>query len=233
MQNRWVGSISDFGKLALLRCLVNGRRLAVCWYVTRRNGHDAADDEGGHQDRYFDYLRRLDDFRSLAPDIFDSLKSIVDGTSPELRGITAIETSGLLDGAIFHRQEVPDRAASRQHWSVDLVRSIGEADFVFLDPDNGIQGKRLTPKHVSFSEIAALRREDRALMIGQRHSGRRSEARVLAERMRSLGCHRVELIRFRVASPRFYVIADHNDAISERLALFSRKWGDWVRTYAI
>ena len=227
MQNRWVGSIGDFGKLALLRCLVNGRRLAVCWYVTSRNGEDAA------QTRYFDYLHRLEDFRNLAPDTFDALKAIVDDTQPEGRCIGAIETSGLLNGAIFHSAQVPDRAASRQHWSSELVRSIGEADFVFLDPDNGIQGKRLTPKHVSLSEIAALRRENRALMIGQRHSGRRSEARVLAERMRSLGCHRIELIRFRVASPRFYVIADHDDAISERLALFSRKWGDWVRTYAI
>lgn len=227
MQNRWVGSIGDFGKLALLRCLVNGRRLAVCWYVTSRDG------EFGAQDGYFDYLQRFDEFRNLAPDIFDSLKMIVHGTQPERRCITALETSGLLDGAIFHRKQVPDRAASREHWSSELVQSIDEADFVFLDPDNGIQGKRLTPKHVSLSEIAALRREDRALMIGQRHSGRRSEARVLAERMRSLGCHRIELIRFRVISPRFYVIADHDDEISERLALFSRKWGDWVRTYAI
>jgi len=227
MQNRWVGSIGDFGKLALLRCLVNGRRLAVCWYVTGRNGDDAA------QTRYFDYLRRLEDFRNLAPDTFDALKALMDRTQPELRCIRTIETSGLLDGAIFHSEQVPDRAASRQHWSSDLVHAIDEADFVFLDPDNGIQGKRLTPKHVSLSEIAALRRDNRALMIGQRHSGRRSEARVLAERMRSLGCHRVELIRFRVASPRFYVIADHDDEISGRLALFSRKWGDWVRTYAI
>jgi hypothetical protein len=227
MQNRWVGSIGDFGKLALLRWLVNGRRLAVCWYVTSRNGADAA------QARYFAYLRRLEDFRNLAPDTFDALKAIVDRTQPELRCIGTLETSGLLDGAIFHSTQVPDRAESRQHWSSELVHATDEADFVFLDPDNGIQGKRLTPKHVSLSEIAALRRDNRALMIGQRHSGRRSEARVLAERMRSLGCHRVELIRFRVASPRFYVIADHDDAISERLALFSRKWGDWVRTYAI
>jgi hypothetical protein len=227
MQNRWVGSIGDFGKLALLRVLMNGRRLAVCWYVTRRNGEDAA------QTSHFDYLQRLDEFRSLAPDTFDTLKTIVTGTRPELRCIAAVESSGLLNGAIFHRKEVPDRASSRQHWSMELVETIDDADFVFLDPDNGIQGKRLTPKHVSFAEIAALRRPDRALMIGQRHSGRRSEARILAERMRSLGCRRVELIRFRVSSPRFYVIADHDDAISERLALFSRKWGDWVRTYAI
>jgi hypothetical protein len=227
MQNRWVGSIGDFGKLALLRSLVNGRRLAVCWYVTRRNGEDAAQPHG------FDYLHRLDDFRNLAPDTFDALRMIVNGGEPERRCIRAIEASGLLDGAIFHSAQVPDRAASRQHWSSELVRAIDEADFVFLDPDNGIQGKRLTPKHVSLSEIAALRREDRALMIGQRHSGRHSEARVLAERMRSLGCHRIELIRFRVTSPRFYVVADHDDAISERLAHFSRKWGDWVRTYAI
>jgi hypothetical protein len=34
---------------------------------------------------------------------------------------------------------------------------VRDANLVFLDPDNGVQGKRLTSRHVALAEIAALR----------------------------------------------------------------------------
>jgi hypothetical protein len=225
MRDRWVGNIGDFCKLALLRHLMTGRRLAICWYVTGRQN------ESAHQGKYFGYLHRPGEFRHLAPEIFDALKELMGDSRTEPRRINALEASGLLDEAVFHGREVPKRASLRKIWASELVESIGEANLVFLDPDNGIQGKRLTPKHVALSEIAALRRHDRTLVLVQRQSGRQSEARFLAERMQSLGCHPIELIRFRLVSSRFYVVADHDDAMSERIASFARRWGDWVKTY--
>jgi hypothetical protein len=222
MKDRCVGNVDDFGKLALLQDLVEGRRLAVCWYM---NGQQ---NEAAHQDRSFAYLRRPDDFRHLAPKVFDTLREIVDGTPPYCRRIRTLEA--LLDGSVFHGREVPRRASSRAIWSKQLIESVGEADLVFLDPDNGIQGKRLTPKHVALFEISALRRPGRALVIAQRQLGRR--AGVLAEQLQALGCRRIELIRFRLVSSRFYVVADHDLAMSDRIASFARKWGDWVKTYA-
>jgi hypothetical protein len=225
MQDCCVGSIGDFGKLALLRHLMGGRRLAICWYTTAQR---AALD---NHDRYFAYLDRPDEFRHFAPEIYDALKAIVCGASTGPRRIAALEASGLLDGAVFHDVAVPKRAPLRKPWAADLVRSIDEADFVFFDPDNGIQGKRLTPKHVALSEIAALRRPQRMIMLGQRHSGRHSEPRYLADCMRSLGCRRIELIRIRLVASRFYIVADHDAAVSEQIEAFSRKWGNWVSTY--
>jgi hypothetical protein len=55
----------------------------------------------------------------------------------------------------------------RLKWSEQLVQAVSESDLVLLDQDNGIQGSRLSPKHVALSEIAALRRQDRALMFAQ------------------------------------------------------------------
>lgn len=226
MQDRCVGNIGDFGKLALLRHLMVDRRLAICWYITGQRS-DSRD-----HDRYFEYLDRSEDFRHFAPEIYDTLKEIVRGASTDLPRIAALETSGLLEGAVFHGIEVPKRARLRKSWAEDLVRAIDAADFVFLDPDNGIQGKRLTPKHVALSEIAALRRPERMIMVAQRQSGRRSELRYLGECMQSLGCRRIEFIRFRLVSSRFYIVVDHDAAVSVQIEEFSRKWGNWVSTYA-
>jgi hypothetical protein len=225
MKDTSVGNIDDFGKLALLQHLMEGRRLAVCWYMNGR--HDGT----AHHERSFSYLHRPGEFRHLAPRVFDALKELVDETPAELRRVEALEASGLLEATVFYGREVPKRASSRRPWAKELVESVGEADLVFLDPDNGIQGKRLTPKHVAMFELSALRRPDRTLVIAQRQLGRR--AKLIAEQLQSLGCHRVELVRFRLVSSRFYVVADHDLAMSERIASFSRKWGNWVKTYAL
>jgi len=225
MRDRWVGNIGDFGKLALLRHLTADRRLAVCWYITGRTGEDT------NSERYFDYLQRPEEFRHLAPEVFDALSAIEGDRRNRYPRLTALEASGLLGDALFHSRSVPRRASLREIWAKELVESVDQADLVFLDPDNGLQGKRLTPKHVALYEVAALRRPDRALMIVQRQSGRRFEARYLAECLQSLGCRPIELIRFRLVSSRFYVIADHDETMSERIAGFARKWGNWVKTY--
>jgi hypothetical protein len=225
MQEAWVGNVGDFGKFALLRHLVDGRRLAICWYLTKEKRR------GRQHDKHFYYLKRPGDFRHLAPEVFDALKKIVDDGQSASR-LTALETSGLVAAMQFHGTDVPERRSQRETWAQELADSVSAADLVYLDPDNGIQGKRLTPKHVALQEIAALRQDGRVLVIGQRQAGRQLQAKFLVDRMRSVGCRRVELIRFRLVSSRFYVVADHEDDISERIASFSRKWGNWVRTYA-
>jgi hypothetical protein len=227
MQARYIGGVGDFAKLAMLRHLMKDRRLAVCWYLTGANGKTPV--PAGQ----FDYLMRRDDFRPLAPEVFDRLEHIVGGIQTIADPVTALQKSGILEGAFFLRSEVPERVAERRRWIAGLVNSVGGANLVFLDPDNGIQGRRLTPKHVALAEIAALRRQDRALVIAHRQSGRRAEAKFLADQMRSLGCDPVEIIRIRLATSRFYVIADHDAAISDLIAAFSKKWGNWVRSYRL
>src|SRR5258707_1015749 len=138
MQDRYVGNIGDFGKLALLRCLMQGQRLAVCWYLT------SGESGSQHDRKSFDYLKRPEEFRHLAPEIFDALTSIVEETRAGLRGVAALEASGLLANALFHRAEVPRSSALRRSWSQQFVQAVSEADMVFLDPDNGIQGTRLS-----------------------------------------------------------------------------------------
>ena len=71
MQERRFGSIGDLVKLAFLRHLKEGRRLAVCWYLTGQGANRPL------PEKHFAYLKRPGEFRNLAPETFDTLKSVV------------------------------------------------------------------------------------------------------------------------------------------------------------
>jgi len=227
MQVRQIGGLGDFGKFALLRRLMKDRRLAVCWYLTGES------DERKDRERHFDYLKRPDDFRHFAPEVFDHLLEFDEGRGALSDPLTKLHMSRILETAVFLRQKVPQRASLRRHWRDELVESVRGTNLVFLDPDCGIQGKRLTTSHVALAEIAALRLRDRALIISHQQTGRRSEVKFLADQMRSLGCDPIEIIRLRLVTSRFYVIADHDSAMSEVIAEFVRKWGDRVKSYNV
>jgi hypothetical protein len=225
MQLQYLGGIGDFGKFALLRHLMKDRRLAVCWYLTGEN------EEIKDRERHFDYLKHPDDFRHFAPEVFDQLAEFAGGSGGVVDPLTELQTSRVLGNAVFLRKQVPKRVSLRRLWVDELVASVHGADLVFLDPDYGIQGKRLTNRHVALAEIAALRLPHRALIISHHQSGRRSEVKFLADRMRSLGCDPVEIIRLRLVTSRLYVITDHDSAMSELIAAFARKWGNRVKSY--
>jgi hypothetical protein len=225
MQIRHIGGIGDFGKFALLRHLMQGRRLAVCLYLTSANG--ALKDPG----RHFDYLRRPEEFRHLAPELFDQFAELAASRSSTTDPLTALQMSGVLKNAAFHRHEVPKQTSLRPLWAELLVNSVGDANLVFLDPDRGIQGNRLTDRHVALREIAALRLKDRALVIGHRQSGRRAEVKYLADQMKSLGFDLVEIVRLRLATSYLFVILDQDELMAEVIATFARKWGNWVKSY--
>ena len=227
MQTSNIGGIGDFGKLALLRHVMKGRRLGVCWYPAG----ETSDKSDGKSN--FEYLSRPEEFRHLAPEVFDALREIAGRFSAVGDSLTALQMSGIMGDTMFLRNEVPTRASLRRAWVEGLVSSVRDANLVFLDPNNGVQGKRLTCRHVALAEIAALRRPDRSLIIGHRHSGRRAEARFLLGQMRSLGCDPVEIIRLRLVTSRFYVICDHDALMTDLIAGFVRKWGNWAKAYCI
>ena len=89
----------------------------------------------------------------------------------------------------------------------------------------------MTNRHIALAEIAALRLKDRVLIIGHRQSGRRAEVKYLADRMKSLGCEFVEIVRLRLVASYLFVILDQDQGISEATATFVRRWGNWVKSY--
>jgi hypothetical protein len=225
MQIQSIGGIGDFGKFALLRHLMRDRRLGVCWYLT------AASDKTREYEREFDYLRRSHEFRHLAPELYDRLVEFARKRHALSDPLTELQSSGVVENAIFIRQEVPKMASSRPLWAKELANSVRGANLVFLDPDNGIEGRRLTKRHVALAEIAALRQNGRVLIIGHHQSGRRAEVKHIADQMKSLGCEIVEIVRLRLVTSRLYVIVDSDQEVAERTATFVRKWGNLAKSY--
>jgi hypothetical protein len=57
------------------------------------------------------------------------------------------------------------------------------------------------------------------------------EVKSIAERLKSIGCQRLEIVRFRLVSSQFYAIVDYDNALDVRISSFAKKWGDWVKIY--
>ena len=128
MQVAQIGGVGDFGKFALLRHLMKDRRLAVCWYLTGET------DATKNRDRHFDYLKRPDDFRHFAPEVFDHLVEFDGGRGAFIDPLAELHMSRILENAVFLRREVPRRASLRRQWLDELVGSVRGANLVFLDP---------------------------------------------------------------------------------------------------
>lgn len=225
MRIEHIGGVADFGKFALLRYLMQDRHLAVCWYLA------SASDRVEDYCKHFGYLKRPDKFRHLAPELYDLLANFAHHRRMITDPLTALQRSGVLDEAIFVREEVPKKASLRAIWATRLANLVRPANLVFIDPDSGIQGKRLTDRHVALAEIAALRQKDRVLIVGHRQSGRQAEVKHLADQMKSLGCDIVQMVRLRLGTSCLYVILDPDEAMIELTATFVRRWGNLAQSY--
>jgi hypothetical protein len=80
MQNRYVGDIGDYVKLAILRALAHDRRLGVAWWLFPDERHNA---DGGHRE----YLERADEWKRFDSSLFEKLVLInKEGSSVEFVG---------------------------------------------------------------------------------------------------------------------------------------------------
>lgn len=232
MQDRYAGDVGDFGKLALLRALAQGRRLGVCWY--RTSGTNECNNDG----RHLAYVKKPRRFRHLDVEVFETLRSFLDDVriGERRRAVESIERLGLTPaGTIFHGTHCPSQPSLRQVWFGGMLEVMEPANLVFLDPDNGLEPANLSPKSVAVVELLALRREGRALLLYHhqtRHKGGAdSEAEAIGRRLLEAGFASVEALRLRPYSSRFYFLLDANAALSQRLREFASLWGREAQLY--
>ncbi|RPI21525.1 MAG: hypothetical protein EHM61_24550 [Acidobacteria bacterium] len=130
MKNQYVGDINDYRKYGLLRALTgNGKlRLGICWMLT-------PDDQKADGSRTT-YLQRSPQYRRFDPELFDRLATWVGSGT---RGIDFVEGSGLLPGALFHSELIPDDGLGRRTFFDAAFKTVAEAELVFFDPDNGFE----------------------------------------------------------------------------------------------
>src|SRR5579862_974951 len=144
MQNRYTGDVGDFGKFALLSALsVTDLTLGVMWYL---NEGEEANSDG----RFTKYEK----LRPCADVLYAKLSLVLQNPT---RGLSAVEAGQILPSkTLFCRQPLPfsnrlcltaeskaQQTQCREAWFMKGFQQLSSAELVFLDPDNGVAGKRV------------------------------------------------------------------------------------------
>ena len=230
MQNRYVGDIGDYVKLAILRALSPGYRLGIAWWLFPDENHNR---DGCH----ISYLNRPEVWWHFDPQLFDTLDEIV---SAGQRYVRSLERANVLPGAIFASDvipldgPIPRRKQDWMEWLGNVQRVLEEADLVFVDPDNGLEPARYnhgsvkSGKSVRLSEVRALARSGRCLIIYHHHTrrkgGHHSEIEHWADRLRKGGFRTVDALRARPVSPRVFFLLDAPAEIRRRAEQIAADW---------
>ena len=223
MRDQYVGDVSDLLKYALLRTLAgDDRRLGIAWYYNP--GSDARKDG-----RHTEYMGE-DKWVALDAALLSALRTLSE------RSLAAIEQLAIWPAGVrFHGEPVPDWR-SRGGWAAGMAQSFGNADLVFLDPDNGV-GRHRGRRHATLAEVKLLRRPgERALVLIKfpaRTRFDKQEETYHGDIRRETGASRLLTLRTSVAVPtssggkvprsRWFTMIDHDDVLAGRFVNFAHK----------
>ncbi|TVQ95663.1 MAG: hypothetical protein EA399_17320 [Desulfovibrionales bacterium] len=165
MKNQYFGDINDYRKYGLLRAIAqcSRLRLLVAWMLTP--------DDGSTDGKFISYLDNPTKWAHHDPVLFQRLKELVD--SNQQCQVHMIETSDLIRIAGYFSAKVPDAALERLSWFKSLMDEARVHDFVFLDPDNGLEvksrpyGAKNSSKFLYWREVEALWSSGKSLLIYQ------------------------------------------------------------------
>lgn len=165
MKNQYFGDINDYRKYGLLRTIfrVSKFRTLVAWMLTP--------DDGSTDGKFTKYLSEPEKWSKYDPDLFLRLSHILCAHSE--RKVAHIEGAGLLENTEYYSRFVPDNAADRDAWFTELLYKSKSCNFVFLDPDNGLEikskpyGRKNSSKFLFWGEVEALWKSGNSLLIYQ------------------------------------------------------------------
>jgi len=165
MKNQYFGDINDYRKYGLLRSILNTTnvRMLVAWMLTP--------DDGSTDGRFISYLENPARWADFDPTLFHELKALLRVAGE--RRVSLIEDTELLRGANYFGTRVPEPARERRAWFSSLLEKSRNSNFVFLDPDNGIEvkskpyGRKNSSKYLYWHEIKSLWSDGKSLLIYQ------------------------------------------------------------------
>jgi hypothetical protein len=165
MKNQYFGDINDYRKYGLLRAILqaSGIRMLLAWMLTP--------DDGSTDGNFVSYLQNPAKWSHFDPFLYNKLKLLLE--DERQRRVRLIEKTGLLPKAAYFCEHVPESATGRKAWFQSLLEAAEHVDFVFLDPDNGLEvksspyGARQSPKYLYWREVEELWRHGKSLLIYQ------------------------------------------------------------------
>jgi len=96
------------------------------------------------------YVQEPAKWRAFDPGLFDLLATVK--PRPELSDLMRIEREGLIPGATFFSEMIPDPLGERTAFHRICLSAFNGCDLAFLDPDNGLD-VRSRPKGRKDSNI--------------------------------------------------------------------------------
>jgi hypothetical protein len=231
MQNRYVGDIGDYLKLAILRALMPGSKLGVAWWLHPDERHNG-------DGRHIRYLEDSTKWKTFDPELFSILSGIV---CREDRNVAALQTANLLPEAVFFDEFIPvegpslKRALDRCAWFQRVADKLNGCDLLFFDPDNGLEtknfnhGARKAGKSISLAELGSLRMNGRTLIVYHHQTrmrgGHHHELIHWGQRLREAGFQGVDALRASPYSARAFFLLDAPDEIRGRAERLAHRWG--------
>jgi len=219
MKQQYVGDINDYRKYALLRLLAEGGtlKLGICWMLTPEDGRSDG--------KKTEYLNAPHQWRSYDPLLFGLLRTAVD--APAGNRLTFIETSGIIPDAVYFNELVPDDIIGRSGYIGRALRTLCEADVLFLDPDNGLdvrtkpKGAIRSSKYVYRDEVSLIYGFGCSLVIYQHfpHQKRAEFIEQLSLELRVL-CPDASVSTVTTSHVAFFVVAQpaHAEVVASRLS---------------
>ena len=165
MKDQYFGDINDYRKYGLLRSISHGGdiRLLAAWMLTP--------DDGSTDGKFISYLKETKKWSKYDQALYHSLKEIL--VHNQKRQVSLIEETELLPNTEFFTFHVPDSGSERDAWFNSLAEQARCSNFVFLDPDNGLEvksrpyGRKNSSKYLYWREVSSLWRSGKSLLIYQ------------------------------------------------------------------
>ena len=165
MKNQYFGDINDYRKYGLLRAILqaSGLPMLVAWMLTP--------DDGSTDGQFVSYLQKPNKWSRFDPFLYNKLKALL--ANDQDRKVSLIEKTPLLPGVEYFYDTVPDAGLDRRAWFDALLASAQDSEFIFLDPDNGLEvksrpyGARHSSKYLYWHEVEALWSAGKSLLIYQ------------------------------------------------------------------
>ena len=160
---QYFGDVNDYRKFALLRLLSRQFKIGVCWMLT--------EPDGSAQGANRSYLKQPKVWSGYDPELFELLKKVPE--TPQLPDLQRIEADGIVPGATFFNEFVPNSRTERDTYHTRCMDAFADRNLVFFDPDNGLEVKsakgKKRSKYVLLNEVANHYEAGRSVLFYQHH----------------------------------------------------------------
>ena len=230
MKSQYFADINDYRKYGILRLLVGKgeKKTAICWMLT--------EDDKSSDGKFTYYIGQPDKWRSYDTTLFDSLAACLE--NQEKRSVEWAAEKNLIPSAVYFSKSLNDIKEEREEYIEEFKQIARESDFVFFDPDNGIEvksvsyGRKNSKKYLYWREIADIFVMGKSLLVYQHFIRKKRDTFIqeLADKFKErLGARKIFALR--TAHVVFILVpqSQHIDYFGEKCTEISAKWKTQIR----